>query len=198
MAIRKFSTASISAGTNKSTKLWDQETFQSGMFALATINLSTSTSSVTFSGIPSNYTHLQLSINARSASTGGSMRLEFNSDTSGSNYARQLFMGDGASASASAANADAVTAAIGDFPVSSSAASVYGAYTIDILDAFSTTKRKTLRSFSGYDLNGSGYIQFRSCLWTSQSAITSIRIYEGSGSSFAADSSFMLYGIKAA
>ena len=125
MAIRKFSTASISAGTNKSTKLWDQETFQSGMFALATVSLTTAASTITFSSIPSDYTHLQIRGIARSASTGGSMRIDFNSDANGANYARHLLMGDGSSATASAANADAVTAAVGDFPTSQMTSNVY-------------------------------------------------------------------------
>ena len=198
MATRKFSTASISAGSNKSTKLWDQETFQSGMFALATVSLATAASTVTFSGIPSNYTHLQLRITARSASTGGSMRLTFNSDATGSNYARHLVMGDGSTPSASAANADSVTAAIGDFPVSSSASNFFSNHIVDIFDAFNTSKNKTLRSLSGQDLNGSGSIQLRSSLWMSQSAVTTISIFEGAGSNFAANSHFALYGIKAA
>ena len=200
MSIRKFSTASISAGTNKSTKLWDQETFQSGMFALATVSLTTTASSIVFSGIPSNYTHLQIRGIARSASTGGSMRMDLNSDATGTNYARHLLLGDGASASSSGANADSVTAAVGDFPTSSMTASVFGAYTIDILDAFSTSKTKTIRSLSGFDVNGSGgYIQLRSCLWfATPAAITSVKLYEGSGSNFAANTTFSLYGIKSA
>jgi hypothetical protein len=203
MAIRKFSTASISAGSNKSTKLWDQETFQSGMLALATITLTNSTTaSITFSNIPANYTHLQIRGVARSASTGGSMRMDLNSDATGSNYSRHLLLGDGTSASGSGANADSVTAAVGDFPTSSAASSIFGGYIINITDAFNTSKNKTIRSFSGFDTNngaGYGYVQLRSALWRSQSAITSIKLYEGTnGSNFAAYTTFSLYGIESA
>jgi hypothetical protein len=166
------------------------------MFALATVSLTSSASQVIFDNIPADYTHLQLRMIARSASTGGSMRIDFNSDNNGTNYARHLLMGDGSNPSASASWADAVTAAVGDFPQSSSTGNVFSGYVIDILDAFKTNKTKVVRSLSGHDLNGSGMIQFRSSLWNSQNAITKIRIYEGAGSNFAANSHFALYGIK--
>ena len=195
MALRRLSTSSIQTN-GKSSKLWDQTTFQSGMFALATVSLTSSASQVIFDNIPADYTHLQLRMIARSASTGGSMRIDFNSDNNGTNYARHLLMGDGSNPSASASWADAVTAAVGDFPQSSSTGNVFSGYVIDILDAFKTNKTKVIRSLSGHDLNGSGMIQFRSSLWNSQNAITKIRIYEGAGSNFAANSHFALYGIK--
>jgi hypothetical protein len=106
-------------------------------------------------------------------------------------------MGDGSTPAASSSWADAVTAAVGDFPQSSSTSNVFSGYVIDILDAFKTNKTKVIRSLSGHDLNGSGAIQLRSSLWNSQNAITKIRIYEGAGSNFAANSHFALYGIKA-
>jgi hypothetical protein len=167
------------------------------MFALATVNLTSSASQVIFDNIPANYTHLQVRIVARSASTGGSMRMDFNSDSTGTNYSRHLLMGDGSSTSSTGAFGDSVTAAVGDFPVTSSTSNIFSGYVIDILDAFKTNKTKVLRSLSGHDLNGSGMIQLRSSLWNSQNAITKIRIYEGAGSNFAANSHFALYGIKA-
>lgn len=167
------------------------------MFAIATVNVTTATSQVIFDNIPADYTHLQLRIVARSASTGGSMRIDFNSDGTGTNYARQLLMGDGSTASSSLSNADSVTAAVGDFPVSSSTSNIFSGYIIDILDASKNNKNKAIRSLSGHDLNGSGMIQMRSALWMSQNPITKIRLYEGAASNFAVNSQFALYGIKA-
>jgi len=195
VALRRLSTSSIQTN-GKSSKLWDQTTFQSGMFAIATVSLTSSASQVIFDNIPADYTHLQVRIVARSASTGGSMRIDFNSDGTGTNYARHLLMGDGSSSSSTGASGDSATAAVGDFPVSSSTSNTFSGYVIDILDAFKTNKNKTIRSLSGHDLNGSGMIQLRSALWMSQNAITKIRIYEGAGSNFAANSHFALYGIK--
>lgn len=195
MSIKRLSGAGLT--TPKSNKLWDQVTFQSGMFALATVNVTTATSQVIFDNIPADYTHLQLRIVARSASTGGSMRIDFNSDGTGTNYARQLLMGDGSTASSSLSNADSVTAAVGDFPVSSSTSNIFSGFIIDILDASKTNKNKAIRSLSGHDLNGSGMVQMRSALWMSQNAITKIRLYEGAASNFAVNSHFALYGIKA-
>jgi hypothetical protein len=197
VALRRLSTSSIQTN-GKSSKLWDQTTFQSGMFALATVTLTSAASQVIFSGIPNNYTHLQIRAIARSASTGGSMRMDLNSDSTGTNYSRHLLLGDGTSASGTGASGDSVTAAVGDFPLSSYTSSVFGGYIIDIVDAFSTTKNKTIRSYSGFDTNSVGFVQLRSSLWRSQTAITTIRFYEGSGSNFAANTTFALYGIKSA
>jgi hypothetical protein len=164
--------------------------------SLATLTLSAATSTITFAGIPSGYKHLQLRMLVRGASTGGSMRLNLNGDSSGANYSRHVVYGDGSSALASGAFNDSVTAAIGDAATSSNAANIFGGFVIDILDYSSATKNKTIRSFSGYDANGSGLIQLRSSGWYSTSAVTSLTIYEGASTNLAQYSSFALYGIK--
>lgn len=164
--------------------------------ALASVTLSAATASVSFAGIPTGYKHLQIRALIRGASTGGSMRLNFNGDSNGSNYSRHVLYGDGTSATSSAGFTDSVTAAIGDAPTSSNTASVFGGFVIDILDYASTTKYKTIRSLSGFDANGSGYIQLRSSAWYSTSAVASIVIYEGASTNLAIYSSFALYGIK--
>jgi hypothetical protein len=164
--------------------------------SLANVTLSAANASIVFAGIPAGYKHLQLRMLVRSASTGGSMRLNFNGDGAGTNYSRHVLNGDGSSATSSGAFGDSVTAAIGDAPTSSFAANIFGAYVIDILDYASITKNKTIRSLSGNDANGSGQIQLRSSGWYSTSAVTSINIYEGAGSNLAINSSFALYGVK--
>jgi hypothetical protein len=68
---------------------------------------------------------------------------------------------------------------------------------IDILDYASTTKNKTLRGFTGADLNGSGNSNIVSGLWINTAAITSIQII-AEATAFKAGSTFALYGIKEA
>lgn len=198
MSIRKFSTASISAGANKSTKLWDQETFRSGMFAIATVSLTANQTTVGFSSIPSGYTHLQLRGILRSSS--GSMNgviVRFNSDSS-SNYIRHVLGGDGASATASASGTG-TNAGMGYYPGGSDPSSFFGAFVLDILDYTSTTKTKTLRNLYGAEMNNSsGSVGLYSSLWfKTPEAITSMSITAGSGD-FVAYSHLALYGIKAA
>ena len=91
MSIKRLSGAGLT--TPKSNKLWDQTTFQSGMFALATVTLTSTASSIIFSGIPSTYTHLQLRILGRSDSSGNSseaLRMQLNGQTATSYYTNHL------------------------------------------------------------------------------------------------------------
>jgi len=194
MAIRKFSTASISAGTNKSTKLWDQETFQSGMFALATVSLTSTASSIVFSGIPSNYTHLQLRVYGL-GNTASSGLLRFNSDT-GSNYSWHALSGNGASTLSNYGSTQTfmIGNGFGDGPNSSNTPFVT---VVDILDYANTSKYKIGRMLDGQDKNGSGRIAIMSGLWMNTAAVSTITVAPSSGS-YTANSSFALYGIKSA
>jgi hypothetical protein len=201
MSIRKFSTASISAGTNKSTKLWDQETFQSGMFALATVSLTSTVSSVTFSDIPPSYTHLQIRGISRASTSGernNMFYLTYNGDTA-ANYSWHNLLGSGASVFAEGASSTSIPRT-GMSTAATALSGNMGPVIIDILDYTNTNKNKTLRSLTGFDNNGAGEIYFNSTSWRNTSAVTSITLtpFQGNGaSSFVANTSFALYGIKA-
>lgn len=206
MSIRKFSTASISAGTNKSTKLWDQETFQSGMFALATVSLTTTASSVVFSGIPSNYTHLQIRALAQTnRGTYGvdSLHMTFNGDA-GSNYTVHWLYGDGSSASSGSLSNPTTYLRAGDGLIGTSTGGTFGAAVIDVLDYTSSSKNKTMRTLSGVDVNGTvggigGRAGLGSGVWlNSSAAISSINLFPQAGTLWTANSHFALYGIKVA
>ena len=150
---------------------------------------------VTFSSIPSTYTHLQIRGITRNESVTDETRIRFNSDT-GSNYAYHRLRGTGSAASATAAS----TVSYIELPFASysgTTASVYGAVVIDILDYANTNKYKTIRQLGGTDLNGSGTLEFISGLWQNTNAITSISIFPSSGD-INEYSQFALYGIKGA
>lgn len=152
-------------------------------------------SSITFSSIPSTYTHLQLRGISRgtTAGNGGNIYLRFNSDTS-SNYGWHTMRGDGASVSAGATLTQ-TSMYVALYPAANQTAGNFGAAVIDILDYTNTNKYKTVRSLNGNDRNGSGYIYFQSGLWLSTSAITRIDLLP-EADNFAQYSSFALYGIK--
>lgn len=167
--------------------------------ALATVSLSTATASVTFSGIPTGYKHLQIRYIASSdSSTDGSYNVQsrFNSD-SGSNYTLHLIDGNGSSTSAyGTGNLDHmyvgnVTSSFGGF----SLANAFGVNIIDVLDYSNTNKFKTTKMLNGYDVNGSGKIQLISNLWRSTTAVTSISINPQIGN-WRQYSHFALYGVK--
>jgi hypothetical protein len=193
MAIRKFSTASISAGSNKSTKLWDQETFQSGMFALATVSLTSTASSISFSGISSAYTHLELRGVVYGSNIDENVRLRFNSDTA-NNYSRHSLNSNNTSTPLAYTTTPESYIGIGGV-----GDTTYGyATTNQILDYASVTKNKTVRSLNGSDRNGSGYVSLMSGHWrNSADAISTITISPTAGT-FAANTFFALYGIKVA
>ena len=156
--------------------------------SIATVTVgSGGASSVSFTSIPSTYTHLQIRGIARSGTTIESYVVQFNSDT-GSNYSWHQLIGDGATASASGSASQTLMVTA----IFNNSTSTFGGSIIDILDYANTNKYKTVRTLSGYDANGSGYVTLRSGSWQSTNAITSIVLTAG----FAQYSQFALYGIK--
>lgn len=162
------------------------------------------TSAVTFSSIPSTYTHLQIRglAKALNGTNNASLGIQVNgaSDSNQSPF-HQLF-GDGTSASAAGgAASDGYTASLTG-PIAASNQTPFGAFVIDILDYQNTNKLKTIRSLAGADYNGSGFVSFRSTVNKNiTSAITSLTIItynSGGAQGFAQYSSFALYGIKGA
>jgi hypothetical protein len=171
-----------------------------GMIPLATVTVgSGGSSTVEFTSIVGYYEHLQIrSIGRtnRSANSGDTVAIRFNSDT-GNNYARHLLYGDG-----SAAGTDAVTSTssiiFSRFSATSATTSIFGAGVVDILDYANTNKYKTLRSLGAVELNGSGELYLASGVWMNTNAITSIQFISLTSSSFNQYSTFALYGIKRA
>ena len=152
-------------------------------------------SSITFSSIPSTYTHLQIRISElNTSSTASDLKITFNSDT-GSNYTQHYGVyGSGTGTAGSAATTPAAYlpgALMGS--TTAPAASI-----VDILDYTNTNKYTTVRGLCGVDINGAGgYIFFNSGAWLNTAAITSITLtpYAGTIQQY---SSAALYGIKGA
>lgn len=149
--------------------------------------------SVTFSSIPSTYSHLQIRMLTQLSGGNGEIDLQFNSDT-GSNYSYHRIYGNGSSAVAEA-GVSTTQATVGYY---SSATSVFNGAVVDILDYANTNKYKTIRSLNGMDTNGGGLVLFDSSSWRSTSAISSITVFSKDGSRpLAQYSSFALFGVKA-
>jgi len=163
--------------------------------SIATVTVgSGGSATVSFTSIPSTYTHLQLRWIGRNTSTNSTI-VKIGFDSADTTYWHLLY-GDGGSAGASAESE--ANPRIGNIPLSSQTASAFGAGITDILDYTNTNKYKTLRSLAGYDVNGSGgYVLMYSGLWKSTAAITTMTISAGANN-FAQYSQFALYGIKGA
>ena len=163
--------------------------------SIATVTVgSGGSSTVTFSSIPTGFTHLQIRAMATASSSTASY-FRFNGDT-GSNYSRHMLQGNGSSAAAYAGASQTSMWFIADI---NTGVYVAGAV-VDILDYKDTNKYKTVRILNGVDNNntsGNNAIEFVSGLWMNTNSVTSIDIFPLSGT-FSQYSSFALYGIKGA
>jgi hypothetical protein len=158
--------------------------------SIATINGNGSTGSITFSSIPSTYTHLEVRASVLASSTNDDILMRFNGDTA-SNYSFHEIRGGGTSATAHSATSVSYMVPGGNagnttYPYS---------FVLSVLDYKSTNKNKTIRTLSGTDRNGGGSISVFSGNWRSTSAVTSITLYAPS-SVFNTNTKFALYGIK--
>ena len=151
-----------------------------------------SSNTITFSSIPSTYTHLQIRATIRRVSGTAGIRLTFNGDSTTS-YDYHVLSGNGTTAIAGGTASDSYIIYTGQ---AISTASTVSVAITDIHDYASTTKNKTVRSFNGFDTNGAGTVYLGSGLWRNTSAITTIGIT--TTANFATGTTFSLYGIKGA
>ena len=198
MAVSRLSQQSLQNAFPKGNTVWDGTTATSAYDSLGAVVISSPSSTITFSNIPATYTHLEIrSFAANSSATGQYVKLIFNSDSASGNYSEHHLAGNGTAASAggnASFNNGGFFWAMG-IPGTNNA-SVFGASITSILDYANTNKYKTVRSFDGFDANGSGGVNLVSNNWRSYSAITSITLTPNEGNNFIQYSSFSLYGIK--
>jgi hypothetical protein len=141
------------------------------------------------------YKHLQVRILARSTSavSEDNFKLNFNSDTA-SNYVQHVLYGTGSAVSSNWPGGTQTYVQPGSTVGASAASNVFSGHVIDILDAFSTSKNKTLRSFVGFPDSSVYRVQLYSGLWLSTSAISSLSF--ATNANLATGSRFSLYGVR--
>ena len=159
--------------------------------SIATVTVgSGGASSVSFSSIPSTFTHLQVrGIIFTSGATNPSFN--FNSDTT-SSYSWHHLWGTGSAANSNSGSTQ--TFMYFNYNPSSSYPS---AFVMDVLNYASTSQYKTCRAIAGSDTNGgTSEMALWSGLWQKTNAISSIT-FNGALANFANYSHFALYGVKA-
>jgi len=159
--------------------------------SLATVTLSATAASITFTSIPATYKHLQIR-GIFNSTTAPQALLRFNSDSAG-NYSYHQIEGNGASATAGAGTS--VTSIIHFINGMESGTTAGSAFVVDILDYANTNKYKTTRALTGTEKNGSGQIFLVSGSWRNTNAVTNISVTTSSGT-FAQYTQLALYGIK--
>lgn len=145
----------------------------------------------------SKFKHLQLRYIMRTGATGTALTamLRFNGVTGV--YARHGLLGDGASVGVSFPGANQTNGTFG-LVGGASVANLFGVGVIDILDAFSTSKTKVIRTMSGVPATTNGNVGLQSTMTTSTSAIDSITIIAPTAGEMVAvpGSRVSLYGIR--
>jgi hypothetical protein len=153
--------------------------------AIATQTIGSAQASVTFSSIPSTYTDLVLVVAGTNTTSAQSIGVTFNGDT-GTNYSRTAVYGDGSSAlSIRTANGAALDAVY--------YGTTQGNGIINIMNYANTTTFKTVILRSN---DTTSALNATVGLWRNTAAITSLTLT--AATTLAANSTFNLYGIKAA
>lgn len=174
---------------------------------IATTILTGSATDITFSSVDtysSTYKHLQLRITARSdraTYSQDSLEMYLNSNTSTSSYTGHVLIGD-----ASSVQSGADVNGGGSFSVvrlvgSGGETGVFSGAIIDILDAYSTSKYKTVKAISGQNAQDAGgfggkFIALWSQLFLSTSEINTIKLKSRLGTNLVTGTRVSLYGIK--
>lgn len=164
-------------------------------------------SSITFSSIPSTFTHLQLRMNAQSnRGTYNIDEILLNMDSTtlqlcDTHDLRSNYQANGTVNSTFVGGAGSDYSLYNFGALGTSTGGQFAGAVIDILDYTNTNKYKTFRCLSGVDTNGllsgyCGFVRFSSGLWRSTSAVSLIKIYPQYGTLFTNYSHFALYGVK--
>lgn len=159
---------------------------------LASSTLSNSTSSITFSSIPSYYTDLVLKVSARMDvfSVAANIALSFNGTTTGYSWTR--LTGNGSSDSSSRGSNNV----FGQVNDDGNTADAFGVAEIYI-PSYSVNQNKQTSTFSVQETNSAtAVIGSWANLWSNTNIINSITITEFGSGSWKAGSNFRLYGIK--
>ena len=183
---------SLSVGVTPSTSSYE---------SIATYTIGSGGSAgVTFSSIPSTYSHLQIRAivrSSRNTSATDNLAIQVGNGGSvdtGANYSEHLLRGSGTAVIADPnPNASNLNYAVS--PTSTATASTFSAHVIDFLEYKNTNIYKTVRWLGGYDSNGGGFIYLASGSWRNTAAITDIKVYFPSWN-LVEYSSIALYGIK--
>jgi hypothetical protein len=167
--------------------------------ASTTVGAGGSPSEITFSSIPSGYTHLQLRFVGRSLASApnDSILIRYNSDA-GANYVIHRVYGEATGPSGGQGFLSQTYTIAGDMPATTASLSqTVGTSVVDILDYSNTSKNTTTRVSSGRNENGVGYVWLNSSLWLNTAAVSSITVLAANGS-LAQYSRASLYGMKGA
>lgn len=147
---------------------------------------------ISFSSIPSAYSHLQIRYNAKNTVSALDIRVTLNNNT-GANYAWHNLLSSGSLGTNSGSSTTYINLA--EAMTYSSTAYATSAGIIEISDIQNTNKNKTLRAVYGSQ-DTLPRVYYASGFFNSTAPITDVT-FTASGNNFAALTRFSLYGIRA-
>jgi hypothetical protein len=158
----------------------------------------------TFTSIPNTYTDLQIYFSGRTVKTGSTtdgLLVTINNDT-GANYKRTTLYNDYSAIYGNGDNTgyqSYINTGLGDITATNALTNSLGKAWFYFGNYANTSQFKQV-SFQGTsqtnsDTANTGYFYFAAAQWANTNAITSIRMFSSSGSSFVTGSSATLYGI---
>lgn len=163
--------------------------------AIATVTVTNATAaSIDFTSIPGTYTDLSLFISARTNRNADSDFVEVTANANAGTYTTRYIRSDG-----SAVASETVSAAYWEVhrtDAATATASTFGNINLYIPNYAGSNNKSA--SYDGVNENNatSAYTYLGAVLWSNTSAITSLELKPGVGSSFVQYSSATLYGIK--
>jgi hypothetical protein len=164
------------------------------MIALQTVTVgSGGASSIAFTSIPQTYTDLRILLSGRSTGTNQTLLIQFNSDTTSTNY-RRLALG---AADTLVFSQNINDQGIGYIPISTYTANTFGNAEIYIPNYTSTTAKSYYTDSVAENNASEAYLGLFANTYTGTAAITSITLTAG-GANFAQYSTATLYGVTSA
>jgi hypothetical protein len=160
---------------------------------IATTTLSSSSTTITLSSIPSTYTDLRVVIFGLCTVDGDAVRMRFNGDSSAV-YSWIALSGNGTGGSTTFSNNETFSRTNAGGNNLNTRPSLI---TTDIF-SYSGSNFKTMIHTSNADQSGSGTVSRSVSLWRSTSAINSIALSLVFSASYATGTTVTIYGIKAA
>jgi hypothetical protein len=130
------------------------------------------------------------------------LRIRINGNTTNTDYKIHVLVADGSSVTASSVTGDDTSSSeIGRLTGSGSETGAFNAGVLDLLDPYSTTKNKTLRTLSGQQSQSAGgfggtFVSLYSTLFVSTSSVTSVGFLPRFGTNWVAGTRFSIYGIR--
>ena len=156
---------------------------------IATTTLASSTSTISFAGIPADYRDLRLVISAKAVEANGTIFMRLNGD-SAANYNHVQMAGNG-SATHSEANSGFSSFRLG-YNYNLITNTHFNSSTVDLLDYSVTDKHKSILIRTNESSLATFAVAGR---YASTTAVSGILLYPGGFTNFAAGSTFSLFGI---